>query len=201
MRQITVVVECDPCMAWQGRTTTDGVETVPAAGTQTLDLCPEHREALAPFLALVAEWGTSPEATTRGRRTVRTPDPEAAPTAPRNRRGGKRARARRENATGASTALPGSFACPVCPATPANPAAMSSHLRNTHHTTASEVYGTRCPVCPDYTAATGRALGIHGTNVHHVAGVPGLFALATASGDPHGVIASRAEAFGLAANA
>lgn len=210
MKQIQVIVECDPCMAWHGTSTTEGVETVAVSGEQTLDLCPDHRENFGPFIVLVAEWGASPQGAastkgrTRNRATSAAPPaevaPGTAPTATNNRRGGKRARTRRANAVAASTPAPGSFACPLCATTPATPAAVSSHLRNVHGTTGSDVYGTRCPVCPDYTSATGRALGIHGTNVHHVAGLPGLFAMAHAEGDPHGVIASRAEAVGLAAS-
>jgi hypothetical protein len=222
MRQVTVVLTCDACMAWKEREVAEGVATVPVSGHQTLDLCPEHTDALRRVWALVAEWGVDGTTAPTRRRTASrrsatngsasaTPPagadhptddaPETAPTAPRNRRGGKRARARREGSQGPRTAAPGSFSCPLCDATPANAASLSAHVRTQHHTTASEVYGSVCPVC-DHTSATGRALGIHARTAHDITtGVPGLFAEGTVQGDPYGVIASRAAAFGKAANA
>lgn len=208
MRQVQVILTCDACSAWHDAEVAEGVATVPASGGQTLDLCPDHRETMAPFLALVAEWGQSPDgAASRpvgARRRGRTPSPAAevpaqdapatAPPAPKNRRGGKRARARRA----AATAAPGSFACPLgCDHTTATPHGMGQHLRATHGRTASEVFGGTCPLCNHVGTAAG--MGVHARLSHGSGSVYALFAQATAEGDPHGVIASRVKAVGQAA--
>jgi hypothetical protein len=72
------------------------------------------------------------------------------------------------------------------------------HLRAAHNTTGTAVYGGTCPVCNHDGAPAG--LGTHGRTAHGATSVHALFAMATAAGDPHGVITSRAQAIGQAAN-
>jgi hypothetical protein len=165
------------------------VETVMIAGGQTLDLCPSHRDDLAPFLALIAEWGASSASTGRKRATAPAPMAAAPNGNTPKKRGGKRARERR--ATG--DAVPASDAplsCPLCERTSPNGDALSSHLRTMHDTTSMAVFGGTCPVCNH--AGDARGLGTHARKAHEAAGTAALFALAQSQGDPHGVIASRA---------
>ena len=194
MKQTRIRVTCDACAAWHESDNEVGVETVPV-GSQTLDLCPSHRSDLAPFLALVAEWGAMPE---KGRKAARwtvtpagAPDPVPAPeqpSKPRKQRGGARARARREKGAQAPLAL----LCPMCSSELANSDSLSTHLRAMHQTTGQAVYGGTCPVCNH--AGTARGLGSHANMGHQVGSVAALFALAQSQGDPHGVIAARAQA-------
>lgn len=209
-RRVEVILLCDAHMAWHDVEVTEGVETVAVSGNQSIDLCPEHRDMAHPFFLLVSEWGATvkhrrkgPDRAPASRSTsavapalapVEVDPSGTAPAATTNRRGGKRARTRRANATGASTAAVGAVTCPLCPHTADTPKNMNNHLRGRHHLSGAEVYGTVCPLCG--TACDSR----HGMAHHGVAGgMPALFARATAEGDPHGVIASRAEAFGKAA--
>lgn len=220
MKQVSVLLTCDACHAWKDREVSTDVATVSVSAEQTLDLCPEHRDALSRVWALVAEWGVSPTPARRLSGRARTngagvsarsvsaappaeADPPAdapgtAPQGPKKQRGGKRARARRANATAASTAPPGSFACPLCTDTPSTAHALTQHFRARHNRTGSEVYGAVCPVCNH--TGTAQGLGTHGRLAHGLTPVAALFAAATAAGDPHGVIASRVEAFGQAAD-
>jgi hypothetical protein len=206
MRQVEIVVTCDPCAAWKGAEVSEGVETVPVAGGQTLDLCPVHREGLREVIALIAEWGASPEPTRK--RTRRAPEaaparaggPPPSPASevngkPRNRRGGKRARARREGAEAAvvEAAVERRPVCPLCARESASADALASHLSSVHSTTVGEVYGLLCPLCEHVPFASARALGSHGKVAHGVVGgVVALFDRAVDEGDPFGVVAARA---------
>lgn len=192
MRQVRIRVTCDACQAWHNVETEEGVETVPAAGGQTLDLCPSHRTELAPFLALVAEWGATPSSNGAGKGARA---PRSAPVAPAetgkapNRRGGARARQRRANASVAAPVATGALACPLCTQELASAASLGAHLRQQHSTTIGAVYGTQCPLC-GREGVHGRHLSDHGVT----GGMPGAFVLAEQQGDPHGVIAARAQA-------
>lgn len=199
MRQIQILVTCDACAAWHQSENSDGVQTVPVGGGQTLDLCGSHRSDLAPFLALVAEWGQAPERNHGGRKRAAGPAvATSAPVAPEqparaaSKRGGKRARQRRANA--AQAALP--LVCPLCSGEMASGDSMGHHLRSQHQTTGTEVYGGVCPVCNHDGSA--RGLGTHAGQAHAISSVAGLFAVAQSQGDPHGVIAARAAALARA---
>lgn len=195
MKQTRIRVTCDPCAAWHEVETEEGVETVPVGG-QTLDLCPSHKLDLQPFLALVAEWGASATGKQGRQRPIRPGvgsvlvAPMSAPEAPRKggkQRGGARARKRRQNGAQApqettSDATP----CPLCQRPMAD---MSAHLRHVHGTNVAAVYGTTCPLCGEPGRST------HLARAHRLAGgMPAAFVEAQRLGDPHGVIASRAEA-------
>lgn len=194
MRQVQVLVTCDPCQAWHGAENLEGVQTVSVAGGQTLDLCPDHRRDLAPFLALVAEWGATPSSNGGSRKRASAPVVEQeAPTAARNRRGGKRARARRNNGAERPsdvvvTGTPTTLACPMgCGSELGTSASLGAHLRQTHSTTIGAVYGTACPLC-GHDASGSRHLVAHGVT----GGMPVAFAVAQQQGDPVGVVAARA---------
>jgi hypothetical protein len=190
VRQVQVIVTCDPCKAWHDSENSEGVQTVPVAGGQTLDLCPSHRTDLAPFLALVAEWGATPSSTGRIKRaTPVAPTPvAAAPTGNTpSKRGGKRARARRASAEpGAELPL----TCPLCDHVSVSAGALTAHVGSQHQTTLTTLYGGTCPVCAHEGDA--RGLGTHANKGHQVGSAAALFALAQSQGDPHGVIAGRA---------
>jgi len=196
VKQIQILVSCDACMAWHQTDNSTDVETVPASTSQTLDLCASHRTDLAPFLALIAEWGAEPERVSKRRASsahngVTIPSSAAvAPAQPGNapsKRGGKRARQRRANAQqGTPTAL----VCPLCAAPSASSGSLGHHLRSQHQTTGADVYGGVCPVCNHDGAP--RGLGTHAGTAHGISSVPALFAVADSQGDPHGVVASRA---------
>jgi hypothetical protein len=197
VRQVQVIVYCDPCQAWHEAETTEGVQTVPVAGGQTLDLCESHRSDLAPFLALVAEWGATPgsnHGARKPRSATQAPVAPAEPAQAGKRRGGKRARQRAANAAQRATeapTVPERIQCPLCPTqVRALGSNMSSHLRHVHSQNVGTVYGTTCPLCGQAarTNHLGASHGIHG------GGMPVAFHLAQAQGDPHGVVASRAAA-------
>lgn len=203
MKQVRIRVTCDACAAWHETDNDDGVQTVPAAGGQTLDLCPSHRTDLAPLLALIAEWGASPESST-GRRRATTPVvATSAPEAPErngnapSKRGGKRARQRRASAQAPVAEAPLALVCPLCEQPAASADSLGHHLRAMHNTTTMAVYGDTCPVCGHQ--GTARGLGSHGGHAHGISGTASLFALAQQQGDPYGVISSRVAAMAAAA--
>jgi hypothetical protein len=200
MRKIEILVTCDACAAWHQTDNSTDVATVPVSAGQTLDLCGSHRTDLAPFLALIAEWGQAPERNHGGRKratvaveaTSAAVAPVEAPRAP-NRRGGKRARQRRTNAQqGTPTAL----LCPLCSAPAASADSLGGHLRTQHQTTGQVVYGGVCPVCNH--DGSPRGLGTHAGQAHGISSVAALFAVADSQGDPHGVVAARAAALAAA---
>lgn len=203
MRQVRIRVTCDACQAWHDSENEKGVETVPVAGGQTLDLCPSHRDDLAPFLALVAEWGVTPERVSKRRGASAPAAPTSAPVAPAeaervpNRRGGKRARARRANAEQqqapdtapvVSEGLP--LVCPMCGHSSPNAAALGVHVGAQHQTNLTTLYGGTCPLCNHQ--GDPRGLGTHAVRAHQLTSAAELFAIAHSQGDPHGVIAARA---------
>lgn len=194
MRQIQILVTCDACAAWHQSENSTDVETVPVSAGQTLDLCGSHRTDLAPLLALIAEWGQRPERNHGGRkRAAATAEATSAPLAPAqasnapSKRGGKRARQRRANASQAALTL----VCPLCASELANSDSLGTHLRAMHHTTGQAVYGGTCPVCNH--DGSPRGLGTHAGQAHSISSVALLFAQAQAEGDPHGVVAGRAK--------
>ncbi len=195
MRQIQILVTCDACAAWHQSDNSAEVATVPVSAGQTLDLCGSHRTDLAPFLALIAEWGQAPERNGGRKRAAVSAVATSAPVAPSEggntatKRGGKRARARRANAQQAAAAeLP--LVCPLCSSTMATGDSLGHHLRSQHQTTGTAVYGGVCPVCNHDGSA--RGLGTHAGQAHGISSVAALFAVADSQGDPHGVVASRA---------
>lgn len=195
MRQVRIRVTCDACAAWHQAETEEGVQTVPVSAGQTLDLCPSHRSDLAPFLALVAEWGASPEQTRKSAPPVAPAAPVRNGNAP-SKRGGKRARARRANQEQSTPTTPAvavdlPLVCPLCASTLANADSLGTHLRTQHQTNGVAVYGGTCPVCNHDGDA--RGLGTHGSKAHNTTSTAALFALAQEQGDPHGVIASRTQ--------
>jgi len=202
MKQVRIRVTCDACAAWHETDNDEGVQTVPAAGTQTLDLCPSHRTDLAPFLSLIAEWGASTQRASKRAHQNGVTLPSSAPVAPAepgsapNRRGGKRARQRRANAS-AQPAPTGELTCPLCQHPSASGDALGHHLRLMHSTTTMAVYGDTCPLCGHQ--GTARGLGSHGGHAHSISGTAALFAAAQQQGDPYGVIASRVAAMAAAA--
>lgn len=206
MRQVSIALTCDPCLAWKGLDNGLDVTTVPVVGTHSLDLCPEHLDGMRAVLALIGEYAdgaaigvpASAHLDPATRRKVHKAvdkaqaDHEAARAAGGKRRGGKRARARREAAEAETTPAVG-LACPLCGAVSATSDNLGKHLRNSHGLTPDGVYGLACPICGQE-AATGRALGSHGRREHDTHdGVPGLFLRATADGDPLGIVAARAQ--------
>jgi hypothetical protein len=203
MRQVRIRVTCDACQAWHDSENEDGVQTVAVAGGQTLDLCPSHRSDLAPFLNLVAEWGAAP--TAQGSKRGRTPTaPNSSPVAPAatgnlpSKRGGKRARQRRANAEqqapGAALPVSGDLplTCPLCQGIFSTPDSLGVHTRMQHGRKLTDLYGGTCPVCAHQ--GDPRGLGTHGARHHQSPSAAHLFALAQQQGDPHGVLAARAEA-------
>jgi hypothetical protein len=200
MRQVRIRTTCDPCQAWHGTENDDGVTTVAVAGGQTLDLCPSHRDDLAPFLALVAEWGATPERNGSGRKrtttVARASAPEAPAEAPRapNRRGGARARARRANGAAQVPADNGGerLVCPLCGGDYLNVESLGVHTRTQHGRNLSELYGGTCPLCGH--VGDPRGLGTHASKAHQAVSTAHLFAEAQRQGDPHGIISSRAQA-------
>jgi hypothetical protein len=204
MKRTVVNLTCDACTAWKGAEVTDGVVSVPVPGGQTVDLCPAHHDATRRVFELVAEWGVTPERSRRSRAVPADAPRSSAPevvnghtapqnghTAPQNRRGGKRARERRERA---QTATHAPYACPLCGHAPPSGHALTIHFRSVHNMTGGDVYGGRCPLCTH--DGTPNGLGVHARAVHGVEGegaVAALFAQATATGDPYGVLAARAE--------
>lgn len=201
MKQVRIRVTCDACAAWKGADTEDGVETVPVGSGQTLDLCADHREGLRAVLALIAEWGATPERASSSKRRWVTPteatSATVAPAANGNtatKRGGKRARQRRANAEAGAAPLP--LTCPLCEAPSASADALGHHVRNMHSTTLMTVYGGTCPVCGNEGSA--RGLGTHAAKAHQMSSSAALFALAQQQGDPHSVLAARAQAFAAA---
>lgn len=198
MKQVRIRLTCDACQAWHDQENDQAVETVPVSAGQTLELCQSHRTDLAPLLALIAEWGATPE--TKGRTRATTPVvATSAPEAPAlngnapSKRGGKRARQRRANQA-APVAQPAELElrCPLCSAPAASADSLGAHLRTQHQTNGQTVYGDTCPLCNH--AGTARGLGSHANMGHQVSSVAALFAIAQHQGDPHGVIASRAAA-------
>jgi len=178
MRKVEVLTLCDAHMAWESTEFTEDVETLTIGGN-TLDLCGQHRSAMAATHALWAEWSA--------------PVGEDDLTG----RGGRRAKSRRDKQTPpvAPPAAPesGDPACPLCSAHLVSVGALQGHLRNRHRTTVEAVYGLVCPLCA-HESPTGRGLGIHARSEHSLpGGVVALFVEAEAAGDPHGVIASRAQ--------
>lgn len=207
MRKVEIVVECDGCLAWGASTGGGSVSTVPVVGDATVDLCATHHEGLRDILAMLHEFADRAEPTRKPRSSKPRSGSVVAEaeavlaevdTRPRNRRGGKRARAREESRAGREVVDEG-LVCPLCATKAPTSDVLSAHLRSAHRLDFEAVYGLACPMC-GHSTATSRALGTHGRKAHGTAdGVPGLFALATREGDPLGVVAARAAA--LAAEA
>lgn len=200
MRQVSISVSCDPCLAWKGRDTIEGVETVPIVGTHTIDLCAEHRDGMRAVLDLLGEYADGAAvgipATSHldagTRRAVDRAVEKASP--PRTRRGGKRERARRAAVEAEAAAVVEGLACPLCTHRAVSADSLGKHLSARHGLNLEAVYGLSCPLC-GWEAATPRALGTHGRKSHETHdGVPGLFARATVEGDPLGTVAARARA-------
>jgi len=215
MRLVLETTICDACLAWKGAEVDEGVERVDVVAGSTLDLCPEHREGTSRVFALLAEFGTGAELVKATRKRaaavarVAPTNGAAAVAAPApNRRGGKRARARRNNSAPVARVVEVAEGvspvgeCPLCGHVSPTTSALGMHLRQTHATTVGEIYGRVCPLCEAEAATTG-ALGVHGATTHGIergTGVVGLFARARNEGDPLGVIASRATAIVEAAS-
>jgi hypothetical protein len=217
MRLVVESTVCDAHLAWKGDEVVDGVERVPVTTGVALDLCPEHREGMSRVLALVAEFGTGAEGKPRrnGRavaaRKVASNGAAAAVADPQpngaafNRRGGKRARARRNNSAPVARVVEVAEEhlaneCPLCGHVSRTTGALGVHFHDRHHTTTGEIYGRVCPLC-EHEANTTGGLGQHAARAHDVeGGVVGLFLRARREGDPMGVIASRAAAIVEAAS-
>jgi hypothetical protein len=206
MRLVIESTICDACLAWKGTEVDEGVEAVTVGPGRTLALCPEHREGTSRVFALVAEFAEG--GTGRRKRNGAAVAHRAAPTSGvpavtdrPNRRGGARARARRNNSAPVARIVEVADEhavgeCPLCGHVSPTTSALRMHLSDRHSTTASALYGRVCPLCEAEALTTG-ALGVHGSTSHGVprgGGVVGLFAMARAEGDPRGVIASRAAA-------
>lgn len=97
MKKVEVLTTCDPCAAWAGREVSEDVVTE-RVGEWTVDLCPAHRSELSGVLAMIAEFGARP--VTRRKRAQEPAVPAGEATKAPSRRGGARARQRRENAKG-----------------------------------------------------------------------------------------------------
>lgn len=136
--------------------TTPAVEWGPFIG-RMVDLCdPCANELVEPLAALVRERGHD----------------APAPVAPR--------RASRAGAVG------GQFVCILCSRASPTSTGLSSHLATDHGLTATELYGTVCPVCGEEPPQ----LGVHG-RTHGLRGASALMAWARDNGDPHGLYAAR----------
>lgn len=186
MRHVQIVTTCDACASWESMDNTQDVQTVPVGG-QTLDLCGEHRLTLRPLLALVAEWGATEEKPTR-------------------KRGGARARSRRENASTPAPAaapwinvaqeeLPETPTCPMCGKLLGRAdGALRLHLRDAHdHMTLGALLDGRCPLCISG-GMTARELGHHAGAHGLTGGMEALISAAQTHSDPLGVLASRTAA-------
>lgn len=139
MRRVEILTTCDACLAWKGREVAEGVETVSVIGEHTLDLCAEHRDGMRAVLGLVAEFAdgaavgrAAQPRMSKARREAAEAEVDAALAGTRNRRGGKRARARRANAEAATVAEGGEISCPRCEFTAANRRGLGIHARLGH---------------------------------------------------------------------